>query len=97
MRFKPGDRVRVRAVNPIGHIRTPFYVRGKVGVIDHIAGEFPNPEELAYGRTGLPDVVNYRVMFKNAQLWPEYRGNPNDGVCVEIYEHWLDIAPEEAS
>ncbi len=97
MRFKPGDRVRVRAVNPVGHIRTPFYVRGKVGVIDHVAGQFPNPEELAYGRSGLPEVANYRVLFKNADIWPQYRGNKNDGVCLEIYEHWLDIVSQEAA
>lgn len=96
MHFKPGDRVRVKAVHPIGHIRTPFYFRGKVGVIDHLAGHFPNPEELAYGRSGLPEVANYRVLFKNTDLWSEYDGNPEDGVCLEIYEHWLDIAPQEA-
>ena len=28
--FKPGDRVRVRKANPLGHIRTPFFVRAQV-------------------------------------------------------------------
>ena len=27
-RFRPGDRVRVRKAYPLGHIRTPFYIRG---------------------------------------------------------------------
>ena len=44
-RFKPGDRVRVRRADPIGHIRTPAYVRGKTGEIERLCGEFANPEE----------------------------------------------------
>ena len=32
-RLEPGDRVRVRADYPMGHIRTPVYVRGKEGVV----------------------------------------------------------------
>ena len=34
VRFRPGDRVRVRAAYPIGHVRTPYYVRGKPGIIE---------------------------------------------------------------
>ena len=35
-RFRPGDRVAVRAANPPGHVRTPFYVRGMWGVVEGI-------------------------------------------------------------
>ncbi len=52
-RFSPGDHVRVRADSPPGHIRTPVYIRGKCGVVRRIFGDFPNPEGLAYGQTGL--------------------------------------------
>ena len=48
--FAPGDRVRVRADHPPGHIRTPFYLRGRVGEIERVLGAFANPEELAFGR-----------------------------------------------
>lgn len=96
MRFKTGDRVRVKAVNPVGHVRTPFYIRGKVGTIEQVCGHFPNPEELAYGRSGLPAIPNYRVIFKQKDVWPNYRGSQHDGVCLEIYEHWLDLAPQES-
>ena len=37
-RFKPGDRVRVLTGDPTGHCRTPYYLRGKQGVIEAVAG-----------------------------------------------------------
>ena len=51
--FSPGDRVRVREAYPIGHVRTPYYIRGKTGVVERLCGAYPNPEELAVilGRT----------------------------------------------
>jgi nitrile hydratase len=93
-RFAPGDRVRVRRAHPPGHIRTPHYVRGKAGVIERICGSFPNPEELAYGRPGLPARPLYRVHFDQRGLWPDYDGPAGDGVEVEIFEHWLEPAGE---
>jgi nitrile hydratase len=45
--FRPGDSVRVRAAYPIGHVRTPYYLRGKPGIVERVCGSFPNPEELA--------------------------------------------------
>jgi nitrile hydratase len=95
VRFNTGDRVRVKAVNPPGHVRTPYYVRGKVGVIEEVCGLYRNPEELAYGRSGLPAVVNYRVRFQQKDIEPSYRGGEKDGVCLEIYEHWLEVEPQE--
>ena len=32
-RFKPGDRVKVKFEDRPGHIRTPWYIRGKTGWI----------------------------------------------------------------
>ena len=31
--FRPGDRVRVRNINPQTHTRLPRYVRGKSGIV----------------------------------------------------------------
>ena len=53
-RFSKGARVRVRRADPPGHVRTPWYCRGRAGVIERICGSFANPEELAYNRDGLP-------------------------------------------
>ena len=91
-RFKPGDRVRVRMADPPGHIRTPFYVRGKLGWVARCHGAFPNPEELAYGKSGLPPRPLYLVGFKQADLWDGYTASPDDKLFVDIFEHWLEPA-----
>jgi len=89
-RFTAGDPVVVRRSEPPGHVRTPYYVRGLVGVVERVCGPFADPEELAYGRPGLPARPLYRVRFRLAEVWPEYDGGPDDCVEVEIYEHWLE-------
>lgn len=93
-RFGVGDRVKVREAYPIGHVRTPNYVRGKQGVIERVCGAFPNPEELAYARPGLPAQPLYRVRFLQRDLWPDYAGQPLDVLDVEIYQHWLETGEE---
>jgi nitrile hydratase len=90
--FAPGSAVRVRRADPPGHLRTPYYVRGKTGVVERYLGDFANPEELAYGRGGLPKQPLYRVRFRQADVWPDYAGAPADTVDIEIYQHWLEPA-----
>ncbi|MEM9625058.1 MAG: SH3-like domain-containing protein [Pseudomonadota bacterium] len=90
--FRPGDPVRVRKAHPPGHVRTPFYIRDRVGVVESVAGDFADPEELAYGRDGLSKRMLYRVRFRQSDLWPDYAGAPADSLVVDIYEHWLDAA-----
>jgi nitrile hydratase len=92
MRFEVGDRVRVTRSFPPGHRRTPFYIRGKDGVIERVCGSFPNPEELAYGFSGEPRRVLYRVRFAQKDVWPDYQGPAQDRIELEIYEHWLEPA-----
>lgn len=87
-RFAVGDVVRVMRAYPPGHVRTPFYVRGKTGAIERVCGAFPNPEELAYNRVSAPRTL-YRVRFAMRELWPVYFSTSEDVVEVEIYEHWL--------
>ena len=91
--FQRGQRVVVARRYPPGHLRTPYYIRGKSGVIERVLDAFPNPEERAYGRNGLPQKVLYRVRFPMTDLWPEYAGPSQDCLEVEIFEHWLE--PEE--
>jgi nitrile hydratase len=91
-RFRPGDRVAVRAAYPIGHVRTPYYIRGKRGVIERICGSYRNPEELAYGRTSGPKLPLYRVRFRQREVWADYRGHADDSLDIEIYQHWLEPA-----
>lgn len=91
-RFAPGDRVAVRVAYPIGHVRTPYYIRGKQGVVERLCGAYGNPEELAYARSGLPRQPLYRVRFRQEEVWPEYSGNRDDTVDIEIFQHWLEPA-----
>ena len=92
-RFKAGDRVRVALAYPPGHIRTPYFLRGKKGVVLRDFGAFPNPERLAYGMHGLPELPLYMVKFDMDEVW-EGKGayGPNDTVTADIYENWLEPA-----
>ncbi|MBC7780601.1 MAG: nitrile hydratase subunit beta [Proteobacteria bacterium] len=87
--FAAGDRVAVLDVDVPGHIRTPTYVRGRRGVIEREVGRFRNPEELAYGRSGEPRRMLYRVRFAQRELWADYAGTAHDTIDVDLYEHWL--------
>ena len=87
--FTPGDPVTVESRYPTGHCRTPYYIRGMTGAIERICGQFPNPEDLAYGRDGLPRRALYRVRFRQTEIWPDYAGARDDSVDIEIFEQWL--------
>ncbi len=89
--FMPGDQVTVRKAFPPGHVRTPYYIRGKSGWVQKVLGSFANPEELAYGRDGLPKCPLYRVRFMQSNVWTDYSGGQGDTVDVELYEHWLEL------
>jgi len=91
-RFKPGDRVRVRDASPPGHVRTPSYIRGKIGSVEGVHGAFRNPESLAYGGDGLPRQFLYLVRFDQSRLWETYAGSRQDQLLADVYEHWLDPA-----
>jgi len=88
-RFSEGDTVIVREDYPLGHIRTPIYIRGKEGVIVRDFGAFGNPETLAYC---LPTDNRelYKVRFRQKDVWREYRGPAADTVDLDLYEHWLE-------
>ncbi len=90
--FAVGDRVQVRQAYPPGHLRTPYYIRGHTGIIERVLDAFPNPEERAYGRSGLPKQRLYRVRFRQRDVWTDYRGGAEDTVDIEIYQHWLEPA-----
>jgi len=74
--FEAGERVRVLPSGKPGHVRTPAYLKGKVGWVESLIGAFPNPEELAYGHSGLPERPLYKVGFRQIDLWDSYTGPP---------------------
>ena len=85
------QKVRVRAMHPPGHIRTPYYLRGKSGIVERPLGEFSNPEDLAYGLDATKRPL-YRVRFTMAEIWGDDAENPDDTLDAEIYGHWLELA-----
>ncbi|MCC7105008.1 MAG: nitrile hydratase subunit beta [Chloroflexi bacterium] len=93
-RFKLGEAVRVRFADPPGHIRTPFYVRGKRGWIEHYHGAFPHPEELAYARSGLPETPLYMVGFRQEEIWGPGAPAHGDKLFVDVFESWLEPVDE---
>lgn len=85
----PGTAVRVSARMPIGHVRTPAYLRGRTGRIERVLGRHPDPERRAYGQPA-PDRRLYRVRFAMTELWADDAETPGDTVDAEIYDHWLE-------
>jgi hypothetical protein len=92
--YEVGDRVRILDLGKPGHVRTPTYVRRKIGIIERYCGMFENPEERAYGRLGLPPVALYRIRLRQMDIWPDYDGQSDDVLEIEIYDHWLEHAGE---
>jgi len=90
------ERVRVKALTPPGHVRAPWYLRGREGVVERSLGNFHNPEQLAYG---LPAETKplYRVRFTMAELWGPAAENPTDTLDAELYGHWLEKARTHAA
>ena len=96
-RFAAGDRVLVRddwpeRRGPV-HVRTPHYLRGRVGVVQRVLGAFPNPEDLAFARPA-PRRTLYHVLFAQPPLFGE--GQKGDDMLVELFEHWLEPATSAA-
>ncbi|MGQ7794573.1 SH3-like domain-containing protein [Faunimonas sp. B44] len=84
-----GDKVLILDLEKPGHVRTPVYVRSKVGQIERFCGTFENPEERAYGRLGGERLPLYLVRFSQRELWPDYQGPTGDTLVLGIYAHWL--------
>jgi hypothetical protein len=89
-RFAPGDAVRVALRPAVGHCRTPWYLRGKAGVVAAVHGTFRDPESLAYHKPGLPQLVLYKVRFRQSEIWGGYAGPAGDQLEADITGNWLE-------
>ena len=89
-----GDRVTVRADEASHHHRTPWFVKGKSGVVRRVHGAFPNPESRAHDGTGMPKRRLCQVEFRQSDIWgPKYRGRADDLLLADIFEQWLEPTP----
>jgi nitrile hydratase len=88
------ETVRVKSWTPKGlHVRTPWYLRGKTGVVERRLGAYANPEQLAYGLEGDRTPL-LRVRFTMREVWGEAAERPDDTIDAEIFAHWLEPAGE---
>ena len=67
-KFKINDLVIVDERVSTSHCRTPSYIRGKVGIIERICGEFPNPEEIALCHANPSIIPLYRCRLTSRCL-----------------------------
>ena len=89
--FKVGDAVVVSKRSPIGHFRTPTYIRGKRARVEAvIKPPAVNNEEEGYGRNAGDKRHYYRIAIPMSELWKNYAGSPNDGLRIEVFETWLE-------
>ncbi len=99
-RFKPGDRVVVRNINPLGHTRAPRYIRCKQGSIARDYGVFIFPDTNALVKGPSPQHL-YSVRFAGSEVWgpevldPQDLGREapaKDVVYIDLWDSYLDPA-----
>jgi len=89
-RFKPGDRVRAKNINPTHHTRLPRYARGRSGIVEAIRGCHVFPDSVTTGGGENPQWL-YTVVFEGRELWGE-QSDPTLKVSVEGFEPYLEPA-----
>jgi nitrile hydratase beta subunit len=89
-RFKVGQRVRARNMNPEGHTRLPRYARGKHGVIVRHHGIFVFPDTNAHSLGEQPRHL-YSVRFAARELWGD-GASPHDSVHLDLWDPYLEHA-----
>jgi nitrile hydratase subunit beta len=87
-RFKTGDRVRTRNINPLTHTRLPRYARDRVGTIECVRGCHVFPDSAAIGKGENPQWL-YTLRFDGRELWGE-GCDPNLKVSIEAFEPYLE-------
>jgi nitrile hydratase subunit beta len=88
-RFKPGDRVRARNINPRTHTRLPRYVRGHLGTVERVQGCHVFPDAAAAGEGDQPQWL-YTVCFGARELWGD-EADPTVTVSIEAFEPYLEL------
>lgn len=89
-RFAIGDRVIVQSFHPAGHTRAPRYVRGKRGVVVHVAPKFSFPDAAAHGLAHRSEHT-YHVEFEARELWADAAGEKQT-VVVDLWDSYLEGA-----
>ncbi len=87
-KFKVGERVRARNMQPLGHTRLPRYARGKAGMIHLHHGIYVFPDSIVAGHGEKPQHL-YSVRFEAQELWgPE--ASPRHAVYLDMWDDYLE-------
>ena len=87
-RFRVGDRIVARILNPPGHTRLPRYARGRRGVVRRDHGVFVFPDTSAHGG-GANRQHCYTVEFAGGELWGrDYPAGAR--VMIDLWEDYLE-------
>jgi nitrile hydratase subunit beta len=89
-RFKPGDKVVSRNINPAGHTRLPRYARGKRGVIAEDHGVWVFPDAHAAEQGPKPQHC-YSVRFTIRELWGPAAA-ARDHIYIDLFDDYLEPA-----
>jgi nitrile hydratase subunit beta len=87
--YAVGDRVLVADRRPTGHTRCPWYVRGRVGTVERLLGDYSLPDVEAHGPERVEEPV-YTVRFPAAALWDD--AEPGVTVHVDLWDRYLEAA-----
>jgi len=87
-RYRTGDRVTTRNVQPHHHTRLPRYARGRAGVVEFVHGPYVLPDRSAHGLAPSWQAV-YTVRFPAQELWGE-DGGAHDDVTLDLWEEYLE-------
>jgi len=87
-KFKEGQRVRARNINPPTHTRLPRYARGKTGTVERDYGVFVFPDTNAHFLGEKPQHV-YSVRFAARELWGD-AASAQDAVYVNMWDDYLE-------
>ncbi len=89
-RFKEGDGVLAKIMNPVGHTRLPRYVRGRRGRIADARGVHVFPDSNAAGRGENPQWL-YSVAFAAREVWGD-EAREGDEIRIDLWEPYLERA-----
>jgi nitrile hydratase len=88
-RFRPGDHVIIRTINPEHHTRLPRYARGKRGIVERDHGVFVFPDTSAHDQGPRPQHV-YSVRTAR-ELWGGHAAE-RDTLHLDLWDDYLDLA-----
>ena len=89
-RFKTGDQIRARVMNPAGHTRLPRYVHGRTGRVAAIRGCHVFPDAHCGTDEEDPHWL-YSIAFAADDVWGP-QGRAGDDIRLDLWEPYLEPA-----